>query len=128
MMKSKAAMAVGSMVGTFIIIYGTTAVFGLLFGAYLFEGGLTNVNYGVLAVLCGAPFAVVALIGRNGKVAQGAVILSAILFFVIFILVHLVLVLSAEAMEVRRVMAIFPISALLLVVVLYFTREREKAV
>ncbi|MFD1032591.1 hypothetical protein [Metaplanococcus flavidus] len=128
MLKSKAAMAIGSMIGAFIIIYGTAVVFGLLFGAYLFEGGLANLNYGVLALLCAAPFAVIAMVGRNEREAKKSVIISAFLFSVIFILVHLVLVLSAEVMEVSRVLAIFPISALLLVGALYITTGKEKAV
>lgn len=128
MMKSKVAMAVGSIGGIFIVVYGTSILFQLLFNAYLFEGGLMNLNYGLLGLLCAVPFVLLAVIGRTDKEAKRAVLISALLFSVLFILVHLVLVLSGEVMDSGRVLVIFPVSALLLAVVLYLAAGKEKAV
>lgn len=131
MLKPKVLIAVGSLIGVFVIIYGTAAVYGLLLGSYLFDGGLTNLNYALLATLCAVPFVLVAVMGRKGGETTSAVLISALLFSVLFTLVQLVLVLSAEAMDGAaggRVLATFPISALLLVGALYLTRGREKAV
>ncbi|RLQ90084.1 hypothetical protein [Planomicrobium sp. Y74] len=128
MLKSKVTLAVGSVIGIFIVVYGTALLMGLLFDAYLFEGGLTNLNYGLLALLCAFPFAVIAAVGRNNDESKRALINSALLFSVLFVLVHLVLVLSTEIMDAGRIMVIFPVSALLLAVVLYLTAGKEKAV
>lgn len=127
MLKSKVTLAVGSVLGIFIVVYGTALLLRLLFDAYLFEGGLTNLNYGLLALLCVLPFAVIAMAGRNGDENKRALIISALLFSILFVLVHLVLVLSAEVMDAGRILVIFPVSALLLAVVLYFTAGKEKA-
>lgn len=129
MLKSKGAMIVGSLTGAFILIYGTAILFRLLFGGYLFEGGLANLNYALLALLCAVPFALIALAGRNDGATRNAVLIGEVLFSVLFVLVHLVLVVSAEAMDgamITRTVAIFPVTALLLVVVLYFTAGKEK--
>ena len=129
MIKTKVGMLVGSIVGVFVLVYGTAFLFHLLFSGYMLEGGLANLNYGVLALLCTIPFALRVLIGRSGHSTNQVILLSAALFSVLFVLVHLVMVLSAEAMQgdaVTRMLAVFPISALLLVVTLHFTARNEK--
>ena len=128
MLKSKVAMAVGSVIGILVIVYGTALLLELLFNAYLFEGGLTNLNYGILALLCALPFALIAVVGRNNDESKRALIISVLLFSILFVLVHLVLVLSAEVMDAGRILVIFPVSALLLSVVLYLAAGKEKAV
>lgn len=129
MIKTKVGMLVGSIVGVFVLIYGTAFLFDLLFGGYMLEGGLANLNYGVLALLCAVPFVLRALVGRNDRSTSHVILMSIALFSVLFVLVHLVMVLSAEAMQgdaVTRMLAVFPISALLLVVTLHFTARNEK--
>lgn len=128
MLKSKVAITMGSVIGIFIVVYGTALLLGLLFNAYLFEGGLTALNYGLLALLSALPFAVIAMVGGNGDENKRALIISALLFSILFVLVHLVLVLSAEVMDAGRIMVIFPVSALLLALILHFTAGKEKAV
>ncbi|WP_033542266.1 hypothetical protein [Planococcus sp. CAU13] len=130
MLKSKGVLAAGSVAGAFILVYGTAVLFRLVAGGYLFEGGLANLNYALLAILCAVPFALVALFGRNDSVTRGAVAGGALLFSVIFILVHFVLVLSAEAMDgagIVRTMVVFPASALLLAGTVYLSAGRKKA-
>ena len=129
MIKTKVGMLVGSIVGVFVLIYGTAFLFHLLFGGYMLEGGLANLNYGVLALLCTVPFVLRVLIGRSNHSTNQVILMSAALFSVLFVLVHLVMVLSAEAMQgdaVTRILAVFPISALLLIVTLHFTARNEK--
>ncbi len=128
MLKSKGALVAWSVAGVFILIYGTAALFNLLLGGYLFEGGLMNLNYGLLALLCALPFAVIAVVGKNNDDHKRALIISALLFSILFVLVHLVLVFSGEVVDAGRIMTIFPISALLLSVVLYFAAGKEKSV
>lgn len=128
MLKSKVTLAGGIVIGLFIVVYGMALLLGLLFDAYLFEGGLTNLNYGLLALLCALPFAVISVVGKNDDENNRALIIAALLFSILFVLVHLVLVLSEEVMDAGRVMTIFPVSALVLAVVLFFTSGKEKAV
>ena len=131
MLKSKGVLVVGSIAGAVILIYGTAAVFRLLFGGYLFDGGLTNLNYGVLALLCAVPFVLIALAGKNNSASRNALAIAFLLFAVLFVLVHLVLVVSGEAMDgamLTRTLVIFPAGALLLAVIVYFAAGREKAV
>ncbi|WP_341963479.1 hypothetical protein NM897_16605 (plasmid) [Planococcus maritimus] len=129
MIKTKVGMLVGSIAGVFVLVYGTAFLFHLLFSRYMLEGGLANLNYGVLALLCTVPFVLRVLIGRSNHSTNQVILMSAALFSVLFVLVHLVMVLSAEAMQgdaVTRMLAVFPISALLLVVTLHFTARNEK--
>ena len=129
MVKTKVGMLVGSIIGVFVLIYGTAFLFHLLFGGYMLEGGLANLNYGVLALLCAVPFVLGVLIGRSNRSTSHVIFMSAALFSVLFVLVHLVMVLSAEAMQddaVTRILAVFPLSALLLVATLHFTARNEK--
>ncbi|WP_203333613.1 hypothetical protein [Planococcus beigongshangi] len=131
MLKSKGAMVVGSMIGIFILVYGTAILFRLLFESYLFDGGLPNLNYGLLALLCAIPFVLIAIVGKKDAATSYSVISAALLFSVLFVLIHLVLVVSAgplDAAAIRRTLAVFPVTALLLVVVLYFTAGRENIV
>lgn len=129
-MKSKSVLAAGFLAGAFVLIYGTAAVFGLLTGNYLFEGGLVSLNYALLAILCAAPFVLIALFGRDDSGTRGAVGIGALLFSVLFILVHFVLVLSAEALDgsgIIRTLVIFPVSGLLIAGTAYLAWRREKA-
>lgn len=124
-------MAVGSVIGIFILVYGTAILFGLLFGSYLFDGGLTNLNYGLLALLSAIPFAFIAVAGGKDAAAIYSFISAVLLFSVLFVLIHLVLVISAEPMDaaaIQRTLAVFPVTALLLLVALYFTVGKEKTV
>lgn len=129
MVKAKVGIAVGSVFGIFILVYGTALLYRLLFGGYILEGGLANINYGALAILCAIPFGWLSLIGKGKYPKNYSLILSASLFSVLFVLVHLVLVLSSGAMAndaVARTLIVFPASALLLAVVLLFTERNEK--
>lgn len=130
MIKTKIGMLVGSIMGMFILVYGTALLFYLLFGGYMLEGGITNINYGILALLCAIPFIFGVLIGRNNRSKSQVIFMSAALFSILFVLAHLVMVLSAEAMQgdaVMRMLAVFPLSALLLVTTLHFTEKNEEA-
>lgn len=129
MVKTKFGMLVGSIIGVFILVYGTALLFLLLFGGYMLEGGLANMNYGILALLCALPFVLRVLIGRSKYSTNNVIFMSAALFSILFVLVHLVIVLSAETMQddaVTRILVVFPLSALLLVAALHFTARNEK--
>ncbi|WP_195913992.1 hypothetical protein [Planomicrobium sp. YIM 101495] len=128
MLKSKAAMLAGSVIGAFILIYGTAILFNLFFGAYMLQGGLADWKYGMLALLCAMPFVLITLFGRSDRSSKYAIFAGAVLFSVLFVIVHLMMVLSAEAMQddaAERVLIVFPVSALILAVVLYFTARNE---
>lgn len=128
MLKSKAAMLAGSVIGAFILIYGTAILFNLFFGAYMLQGGLADWKYGMLALLCAMPFVLITLFGRSDRSSKYDIFAGAVLFSVLFVIVHLMMVLSAEAMQdyaAERVLIVFPVSALILAVVLYFTARNE---
>lgn len=129
MIKTKVGMLVGSIMGAFILVYGTALLFYLLFGGYMLDGGLANLNYGILALLCALPFMFGVLIGWNNRSMSQVIFMSAALFSILFVLVHLVMVLSAEAMQgdaITRMLAVLPLSALLLVATLHFAAKNEK--
>lgn len=91
---------------------------------------VTNLNYEVLALLCAFPFMLGLLIRRSNWSTSHGGVMSAALFSVLFVLVHLVLVLWTEAMQkdaVTRILAVFPINALPMLVTLHFTARNEKA-
>lgn len=112
MVKTKVGMAVGCIIGVFILVYGTAFLFRLLFGGYMLEGGFANLNYGVLTLLCAVPFVLKALIGQSNRSTSYAILMSAALFSVLFVLVHLVMVLSAEGRCCYKNTGSFPIKCI----------------
>lgn len=129
MANTKITLIMGSILGSFGLVYGTTLLFWGLFGGYMLEGGLGNLNYGVLALLCAVPFVAGLLLDRRSHSNYQDMILSFALFSILFGIVHLVVVSSSEAMQgdaVIRILTVFPISALLLVASLYFTATNKK--
>lgn len=124
--KSKSLLVGGSIVGTFILVFGTAILFRLLMGTYFMKGGLADSNYILLALLCAVPFAVCSLIemNKNPKKHIEAILIGGVLFSLIFMTVHGCLVFSASPMTdaaITRTLIVFPISALFIVLAAYFS-------
>lgn len=124
MKHSKSSLFILSIVGTFLVVYGTAVILGLLFGDFLLDGGLSNLNYLLLAFLCAVPFLIYLVISKNhfAKVTE-VVLTSGLFFLILFVYANFLLVFSmteqSQAITVR-LLTIFPVVALILVVVLHF--------
>lgn len=126
MKQSKRSLLVLCIVGAFLVVYGSAIVLRLLLGNFLLDGGLTNLNYLLLTLLCMVPFLLYLLISKNycEKVTE-VILISGIFFLIFFIYSNFMLVFSmteqSQAIAVRLLM-IYPTLALILVVVLHFTQ------
>jgi len=56
MKPSKRSLFVLCIAGVFLVVYGSAVVLRLLLGDFLLDGGLTNLNYLFLTLLCVVPF------------------------------------------------------------------------
>lgn len=129
MKQSKRSLLVLCIVGTFLVVYGSAIVLRLLLGNFLLDGGLTNLNYLLLTLLCVVPFLLYLLISKNycEKVTE-VILISGLFFLIFFVYSNFMLVFSmteqSQAIAVRLLM-IYPTLALILVVVLHFTQGRN---
>lgn len=121
---SKQGMTVGSIIGMLILVYGTAILYKLLMGNYLFEGGLADLHYVYLALLCAIPFVIGSLI-VNSRI----VLMSVLLFAVLFVVVHWAFVFTGELVtgkELGRMFIVLPASALLLTVAIRVSRSKKE--
>jgi drug/metabolite transporter (DMT)-like permease len=124
MKHSKSSLFILSIVGVFLVVYGTAVILRLLFGDFLLDGGLSNLNYLLLALLCAVPFLIYLVVGKNyfEKVTE-VVLTSGLFFLILFVYANILLVFSmteqSQAITVR-LLTTFPVVALILVVVLHF--------
>ena len=120
MFKGKGTLVVGSVLGIFLLVYGTAVVFRLLMGSYFLNEGLTDPNYILLALLCAIPFGVGSSMGKNKTTKKHfeTIFMGGVLFTLLFTTVHGVLVFWAPEMTnevIVRTLTVFPISALFVV-------------
>lgn len=124
--QSKRTLFVLCIVGVFLVVYGSAIVLRLLLGNFLLDGGLINLNYLLLTLLCVVPFLLYLLISKNycEKVTE-VILISGLFFLTFFVYSNFMLVFSmteqSQAIAVRLLM-IYPTLALILVVVLHFTQ------
>ena len=129
MKRSRSSLFILCIVGIFLAVYGTAVILRLIFGDFLLDGGLTNPNYSLLALLCLVPFLFYLLVSRNDFEKVNEVILTSGLFFILlFVYTNFILVLAltenSSAIAIR-LLIIFPIVALLLVTVLHFFQSKN---
>ena len=123
---TKRALFILCIASIFLVVYGTAIILRLLLGDFLLDGGLTNLNYLLITLLCAVPFLLYLLVSKNHLEKVTEVILTSGVFFLIFfIYTNFMLVFSmtvqSQAIAVRLLMT-FPMVALILVVVLHFTQ------
>lgn len=129
MKQSKRSLFVLCLVGVFLVVYGTAFILRLLLGNFLLEGGLTNLNYLLLTLLCAVPFLFYLLVSKSHieKVTE-EIMTSGLFFLILFLYANFMLVFSmtvqSNAIAVRLLMT-FPTVALILVVVLHFCQSRN---
>lgn len=121
MLQSKQGLVGGSIIGVFLLVYGSAIAFRVLVGEYMLEGGLTNLSYSYLALLCALPFVLEGLTRSNNgqKKYFNTIVMSGVLFAILFVVIHWAFVYSGEQLTddaIRRMLIVFPISALLIVV------------
>ncbi|MBO0586430.1 hypothetical protein [Sporosarcina sp. E16_8] len=129
MKRSRSSLFILCIVGIFLTVYGAAVILRLIFGGLLLDGGLTNPNYSLLALLCVVPFLFYLLVSRNDVKKINEVILTSGLFFILLFLYTnfiLVLALTENSTEIaNRLLIIFPIVALLLVIVIHFFQSKN---
>lgn len=121
MSKVKGFVVLGSIVGAFLVVYGSAILFRLLMGLYFLDGGLADPNYAYLAILCAVPFALNQLIYQ--KQYSKPSFIGECLFILLFVIVHGVLVFSTVETTyeiVVRTLIVFPVSAFLMVIATRF--------
>lgn len=126
--QSKLLLIVGSVVSTFLLIYGSALGNRLLVGEYMMEGGLLDSNYIILALLCAIPFMLGSLMNMKLENHFNLIVISGLLFAVHFIIVHWAFVYFGVEMSgdiLIRAFIVFPVSALLLVVAMRFGINME---
>jgi hypothetical protein len=120
--RSKGFYVIASILTTFVLVYGISVLLRLLLGAYLMVGGITDLNYVLLALLCSVPFVLYALL--KSKKAGEVILISGGMFIVLFVYVNFLLVFSLQEMTqaiVIRMLSVFPTFALLLIVAMHFS-------
>ncbi|TQR19084.1 hypothetical protein [Psychrobacillus vulpis] len=125
---SKLSLSLRSIAGLLILVYGTSILYGLLFGKYLMVDGLMDINYLLLFLFCAVPIVLGIFINNNN--ALNMILMISLFFGTLFILVHGALVFSVLEMTTEilaRILTVIPISALIIVVVSYFVIDREHA-
>lgn len=124
MNRSKGFLVISSIVGTFLVVYGTSILFRFLFGNYFMDKGLSDVNYLYLALLCSVPYVLYLLLsGRHSERASKVFLTSGLLFLILFVPVHSTLVVEGKELTqetLTRILTVIPLSAFLLVIVCHF--------
>ena len=128
--QSKHFLIGGSVVGAFLLVYGSAISNRLLVGDYMMSGGLLDPNYMILAVLCAVPFVLSSLYGTSASLKKqvNMILVSGILFGIHFIIVHWAFVYYEVEMAgslLTRTFLVFPISAFCIVVATYFGLNME---
>lgn len=113
------------------MIFGTSIILHLLVGNFLLEGGLSNLNYLLLALLCAMPFLLYVIIsGNNIERVTNVILTSGLFFLILFVYANFILVFSmtvqSQVIAVRSLIT-FPALALILVIVLHFSQSENLA-
>ncbi|MFJ7933747.1 hypothetical protein [Sporosarcina sp. NPDC096371] len=129
MKHSKSMLFILCIAGAFLLVYGTAVILRLTLGNYLLEGGLANLSYVLLAVLCVLPFLVYLFISGNqvGRILE-VIGTSGFFFSILFVYVNFMLVFSSTEKfpeDEIRLLICFPVVALILVVLLQFIHSKN---
>lgn len=124
---TKPILAIKSMIGLFILVYGTAILFRLFFGKYLMSDGLMDINYLLLVLFCAVPIVIGIFINKDNALKM--ILMIGLFFGPLFIFIHGALIFSVLELTpeiVARILTVIPISALIIVGVSYFILNREK--
>lgn len=124
LIQSRPSLMFGSVIGAFLLVYGTAIINKMLVGDYLMNAGLLDLNYVFLSLLCAVPFVLGCLVKLNitPKNRSIFIIAAGLLFAVLFKIVHWALVFHGVEMAADvlfRTLLVLPISALLVVSAVY---------
>ena len=123
-MKEKGKWLAASLIGAFVVVYGTTLLLQSVFGRTVFEGGWKDLNYMLLAILCALPFMLASLLPVRGD----GILISAGLFAVLFVLLQLVMITRQEVVAgdiLIRTLIVLPAVALLTVTAVGFLSGKD---
>ncbi|MER2088769.1 MAG: hypothetical protein ABS920_03460 [Sporosarcina sp.] len=129
MKHSRRSLFIWCIGGVFLTVYGTAVILRLMSGDFLLDGGLTDLNYVLLALLCAVPFLFYLVVSKNDlEKISGVIFTSGFFFLLLFIYTNFILVFSltehSQAIAVRLLIT-FPIVALIMVAVLHFIQSRN---
>ncbi|WP_172369157.1 hypothetical protein [Sporosarcina jiandibaonis] len=130
MINSKLSLVFGSLIGAFLLVYGTAIINRMLVGDYYLNGGLLDLNYAYLSLLCAVPFVLGSVVKLNitSKNRLIFIITAGLLFAVLFTTVHWAFVyygVEVAADVLFRTLLVLPISALLVVFAVYIGFNME---
>jgi hypothetical protein len=120
----------GSVIAAFLLVYGTAIMNWMLVGEYYMNGGLVDVNYAYLSLLCAVPFVLASLVKLNitSKNRLTFIIVAGLLFAVLFTTVHWAFVYYGVEMAADvlfRTLLVIPISAFLVVLAVFIGFNME---
>lgn len=124
LIQSRLSLVFGSVIGAFVLVYGTAIINRVLVGDYFMTSGLLDINYANLSLLCAVPFLLGSLVKLNITLKNRLIFIIAagILFAVLFTTVHWAFVYHGVEMATDvlfRTLLVLPISALLVVLAVY---------
>jgi hypothetical protein len=126
MNRLKGILVVSCIASMFLFVYGTALILRLIFGKYLLEGGLFDLNYLFLTFLCSIPFLFFLLIKKNHSKKE--YFISGTLFSILYVYVNFLLVFSLVEMTAAtemRILIVFPVTALILAMVSHFICQQD---
>jgi hypothetical protein len=120
----------GSVIAAFLLVYGTAIMNWMLVGEYYMNGGLVDVNYAYLSLLCAVPFVLASVVKLNitSKNRLTFIIVAGLLFAVLFTTVHWAFVYYGVEMAADvlfRTLLVIPISAFLVVLAVFIGFNME---
>jgi hypothetical protein len=129
-MHSKLSLVFGSVIAAFLLVYGTAIMNWMLVGEYYMNGGLVDVNYAYLSLLCAVPFVLASLVKLNitSKNRLTFIIVAGLLFAVLFTTVHWAFVYYGVEMAADvlfRTLLVIPISAFFVVLAVFIGFNME---
>lgn len=127
MNQSKGFLVISSIVGMFILVYGTSIILRLLLGNYLMAAGLFDLSYAILALSCSVPFIIYIILNAR---PLAVILVSGFLFLALFIPVQFAFVTMIEKMSPEnlvRILTIFPLTAIIFVFVAHFVYSGQKS-
>jgi hypothetical protein len=120
----------GSVIAAFLLVYGTAIMNWMLVGEYYMNGGLVDVNYAYLSLLCAVPFVLASVVKLNitSKNRLTFIIVAGLLFAVLFTTVHWAFVyygVDMAADVLFRTLLVIPISAFFVVLAVFIGFNME---
>ncbi|QOY35224.1 hypothetical protein AWH56_021395 [Anaerobacillus isosaccharinicus] len=111
MFSTKSSLVWATIITSLFVVYGSAFLGRIIFGHYYMEGGFSNLNYLILALLCLLPFLLSIFINDPISIKKKS-ISSAILFTTVFVPVHFTLIYENRTATGEQLIVLFAIFTL----------------